>query len=327
MKAIVCNKYGPPEVLQLKEVETPTIQDHEILVRTAATTAAAGDIWMRGGSKALPFWPISLLAIGIRRPRNSIFGIEIAGEVVAVGRHVKRFKPGDQVYAACGFAMGGYAEFTKLREDGAVAIKPSNMTYEEAAAVPVGAATALHFLRMGRVEQGKKVLIYGASGSVGSYAVQIGKYFGAEVMAVCSTSNIGWVKSLGADRVIDYTREDYSADGQTYDLILDAVGKTSYPRSRGSLKPNGIYIPVVMDFAEAMQVLWTSVFSSKKVKSGVAGDTAANLNFLRELIEAGHLRAVIDRKYALEQIAEAHRYVEQGHKKGNVVITVGGMPQ
>jgi 2-desacetyl-2-hydroxyethyl bacteriochlorophyllide A dehydrogenase len=323
MKAIVCTRYGTPDVLQLKEVATPAINDSEILVRTAATTAAAGDVWMRGGSRDLPFWPISKLAIGIRKPRNPIFGIEMAGEVVAVGRHVKRFKPGDQVYAACGFAMGGYAEYTKLREDSAVAIKPSNMSYEEAAAVPVGAATALHFLRMGRIERGKRVLIYGASGSVGSYAVQLSRHFGAEVTAVCGTSNVEWVKSLGAGRVIDYTREDYTADGQTYDLILDAVGKTSYPRSRRLLKQNGIYIPVVMDFTEVMQILWTSMFSSKKVKSGVASDNADNLEFLRGLIEAGQLRAVIDRRYPMEQIAEAHRYVEQGHKKGNVVITIG----
>ncbi|MFZ1505477.1 MAG: NAD(P)-dependent alcohol dehydrogenase [Anaerolineae bacterium] len=317
MKAIVYTKFGPPEVLHLQEVEKPTPKANAVLIKIYATAVTKEDPDMR----ASPGFN------GFLKPRNPILGQELAGEVEAIGRGVTRFKPGDQVFGIDSF--GAYAEYKCMPENGALAIKPANLSYEEAASVPNGALTALPFLRdKGKIQSGQTVLIYGASGSVGAAAVQLAKYYGAEVTGVCSTANLEWVKSLGADQVIDYTQEDFTENGKTYDIIFDTVGKRSFSECKGSLTDEGTYLTTVPTPAMMFQALWSAKGGRKKVKFAATGLRPASakskdLVFLTELIEAGKIKPVIDRCYPLEQMAEAHRYVEQGHKKGNVVITVG----
>jgi NADPH:quinone reductase-like Zn-dependent oxidoreductase len=312
VKAAVCTKYGPPEVLQIKEVEKPTPKDNQVRIRVFATTVTSGDVRIR---KADP-WLVRLFA-GLTKPRKPIIGSEVAGEVEALGKDARQFKVGDQVFGA---SVSAYAEYTCVRDGGPRGIKPANMTFEEAAAIPFGALSALHFLRKGSIRRGQSVLIYGASGGVGTAAVQLAKHFGAEVTGVCSTANLELVRSLGADHVIDYTKEDF-AKPATYDIIFHTVGKAGFSRSMKSLKKNGIFLSALA-LPPILRKLWASV-NGKRVVGGIAKPKAEDLVFLKELIEAGELRSVIDRRYPLEQIAEAHRYVERGHKKGNVVITVG----
>ncbi|TMV46312.1 NAD(P)-dependent alcohol dehydrogenase [Paenibacillus mesophilus] len=319
MKAIVYERYGPPDVLQLQEVAKPVPKDDEILIKVYSTTAAAGDWRLR---KADPF--LARLFNGLWRPKRvRILGFELAGVVESTGGGVTRFRPGDAVYAACGIGFGAYAEYKCLPETGCVALKPVNMTFDEAAAVPVGAYTALQFLRKGGITRGRRVLVYGASGSVGTYAVQLAKHFGAEVTGVCSTSNVELVRSLGADRVIDYTKERFADGGPVYDIIFDTVGKSPFKDCVGCLAPNGFYLLAYhVNPLMIVRGLLVNLRSDKQVIGGTMKENAEDLIYIKELIESGKLRSVIDRRYPLEQAAEAHRYAEQGHKKGNVVITV-----
>ncbi len=319
MKAVVCTKYGPPDVLQIREVKKPTPKDDEVLIKIHAATVTSGDVRIRSSTYATWFWLPARIMYGLTRPRKTIPGNELAGEIESVGKDVTRFKKGDPVFGIVWKTSFGSAnaEYICLPEN-EVAIKPANMTYEEAAAVPIGGLTALVLLRKGKIKNGQKTLILGASGSVGTFAVQLAKYFGADVTGVCSTKNIDMVKSLGADKVIDYTKEDFTKSGQTYDIIFDTVIKTSFPSSKSSLKKRGVYITVDWPL---LQALWASMVGRKKVVFGIA-NRIEDLAFLKELIEAGKLKTVIDRRYPLEQIVEAHRYVDMGHKKGNVVITV-----
>ncbi len=323
MKAIVYEKYGPPEVLQLKEIEKPIPKDNEVLIRVYASTATLYDCWQRSSTAPTGFGLLSRMASGFRKPKQPILGTELAGEIETVGKDVKLFKKGDQIFAATFFTdYGGYAEYKCIPEDGLIAIKPTNMTYEEAAAVPQGALTALYFLRKANIQKGKKVLIFGASGGVGTFAVQLAKYFGAEVTGVCSTKKIDLVKSLGADKVIEYTKEDFTKNGEIYDVIFDTVGLSSISRSRKSLKKEGHYIFVTFGLPKLLQILWLKMTSRKRVIIGVLEDRTEALIFLKELIEKEKIKSFIDRSYPLEQVAKAHDYVETGLKKGQVVISI-----
>ena len=317
MKAIACTKYGGPEVLQLKEVEKPSPKNNEILIKIQATAVSSGDVRLR---KADPF--LIRLIFGLRSPRQPILGFVLAGVVESVGKEVKRFKVGDQVYGTTGMSFGAYAEYKCLPEDGVVALKPSNMTYEEAAAIPFGGNTALYFLKKANIQPGQKVLVYGASGAIGTYAVQLAKYYGAHVTGVCSATNAEMVKSLGADKVIDYTKEDFTKSDERYDFVFDVVGKTTFSQCKGLLKQKGIYLENMLELKDILKMIWTSIIGGKKIKGGVSKESVENLNFFLKLIESGELKPVIDRSYPLEQTAAAFRYVEQGHKKGNVIITV-----
>ena len=317
MKAAVVTKYGPPEVLQLKEVKKPTPKGNEVLIRVYAATVTLYDCWGRACTGPPGFGLLIKLSSGLRKPKKPILGTELAGEIEAVGKDVNLFRKGDQVFAFTGMNLGGNAEYVCMPEDGALAIKPTNMTYEEAAAIPYGGLTALYFLRKGNIQSGQKVLIFGASGGVGTFAVQLAKYFGAEVTGVCSTPKIELVRSLGADKVVDYTKEDFTKSGETYDIIFDTIGKSPFSASKRSLKKEGFYVFATFGLGRALRVL-----SSKNAISGLVEEKAEDLIFLKELIEAGKIKAVIDRRYPLERTAEAHRYVESGQKKGQVVLTL-----
>ena len=324
MKAIVWTKYGPPDVLQPKEVEKPTPKGNEILIRIHATTVTAGDCELRNLQIPILFRFPMRIYVGFRKPKRiTILGQELAGEIKSVGKDVKLFKEGDQVFAAAGFGFGAYAEYICLPEKGVLAIKPDNMTYEEASAVPVAALEALHFLRKGNIQSGHKVLINGAGGSIGTFAVQLAKYFGAEVTGVDSTEKLDMLHSIGADHVIDYTKEDFTSNSKEYDVVFDVVGKSPFSRSIRSLKKNGRYLLANPGLSQMVRGQWTSMTSSKKVILGAAIQKAEDLIFLKKLIEAGKIKSFIDRRYPLEQAADAHRYVETGHKIGNVILTVG----
>ena len=322
MKAIVYERYGPPEVLQLKEVEKPTPKDNEVLIRTHATTVTSGDWRVRSLNVPAGFGLIMRLVFGVSRPKQPILGTELAGVVESVGKDVRKFKVGDQVFAFSDAAMGCHAEYKCMPEDGAVALKPPNLTYDEAAALSFGGTTALDFFRKGKLQSGERVLVNGASGGVGTAAVQLARHFGADVTGVCSTANVELVRSLGASHVIDYTKEDFTRNGETYDVIVDTAGTAPFSRSKASLKEGGRLLMVLGGLPDMLQIPWVSMTSSKKVIAGPAAGRAEDLRFLAGLAEAGEFKPVIDRRYPFERIAEAHSYVDTGRKKGNVVITL-----
>ncbi len=331
MKAIVCARYGPPEVLQLKEVPKPIPRDNEILVRVCATPVSFGDLLVRNLKAISPakfhmpflFWLIAKVYFGFCRPRIAILGSEFAGEVEAVGGKVQRFRIGDAVFGYLGQAMGAYAEYFRMPENGVVAPKPANMTFAQAAALPYGALMALSLLGKRNIGPGHKVLVIGASGGIGPAVLQLAKHHGAEVTGVCGTPRLGYVKSLGADRVIDYTREDFMDSGETYDFIVDILGKSSWARVRRLLKPGGSCLLVSFKMKQLFQMLATSWISDRRLICVLSTEKAEDLALIRELAEAGKLRTVVDKCFPLDRAAEAHRYVEQGRKQGSVVIRAG----
>lgn len=321
MKAVVCTGYGPPDVLQIRDVPKPVPNENEVLVKVHATTVTSSDVRIRSFTYSSWFKPIGRIMFGISKPRKTIPGDEFAGVVETAGRNVSQFKEGDQVYGmSMSFGLGsGNAEYICVPANSGLALKPTNASYEEAAAIPFGGMTALGFLKRANIRNGQKVLVYGASGSVGTYAVQISKYYGAEVTGVCSTANLKMVRSIGADKVIDYTQEDFTKNGQTYDVIYDTVMKTSFSRCTNSLKETGLFITVDWPLFQALRA---SIRGKKRVIFGFGSTKTEDLVFLKELFEAGKIKPVIDKTYSLEEIVDAHRYVEPGHKKGNVVVTI-----
>ncbi len=324
MKAVIYEKYGPPDVLELKEIVKPTPKNNEVLVQVHATTVTAGDCNARGFTFVPPgFGFLARLMFGLRRPKQPILGIEFAGEIEAVGKTVTRFQKGDQVWGTLGEKAGAYAEYICLPENARLVKKPVDITFDEAASVPFGGTTALYFLRdVAKLQPGQKILIIGASGGTGVYAVQLAKYYGAKVTGVCSTTNLGLVRSLGADQVVDYTKQDLTQTGETYDVILDMVpGKEGFARYQVLLKPNGLYLAGAGGLKAFAQMAWTWA-GGKKVITGMAPDRREDLVFLNELLETGKIKPIIDRRYPLERTAEAHRYVDTGRKRGSVVITM-----
>jgi NADPH:quinone reductase-like Zn-dependent oxidoreductase len=324
MKAIVHTKYGSPDELQLLEVEKPVPGDNEVLIKIHATTVTTTDCNARNFTfvpKSFMFF--ARIMFGFRKPKIKILGIDLAGEIEAIGKDVKLFKTGDHVFGSTGTKFGGHAEYVFVSENGALAIKPADLSWEKAAAISLAGNTALFFIRdLAKIQTGQKILIHGASGAIGTYAVQLAKYYGAEVTGVCSATNAEMVKSLGADKVIDYTKDDFSKSDEKYDFVFNVVGKTTFSKCKGILKPKGIYLDNMMEVKDFLKVLWTSIVGGKKIKGGVSTERAENLKFFIELIDSGMLRPVIDRIFPLERTAEAFQYVEQGHKKGNVVLTI-----
>lgn len=331
MKAMVYAEYGSPDVLQPREVAKPTPKDNEVLVRIEATTVNFGDLLARDFGNTSPgefhmpflFWLLGRVSFGLKKPRRTILGNEFAGEVEATGIDAKRFAKGDQVFGYCSQTMGAYAEYLCLPETGVLAIKPANMTYEEAAVIPYGGIMALNLLKQANLQPGQSVLINGASGGIGSAAVQLARHLGASVTGVCATPRLDFVRSLGANKVIDYAREDFTRSSETYDVVFDILGKSSFSRAKGVLKPNGRYVLVSFKLKQLLQMLWTSLTGGKRVVCALLPEKAEDLILIKELAEAGKIRAIIDKRFPLERVAEAHRYVEAGHKRGNVVITVG----
>jgi NADPH:quinone reductase-like Zn-dependent oxidoreductase len=330
LKAIVYQKYGPPDVLQLKDVEKPTPKQNELLIRVYAAPVNYGDLLARnfGNLSAREFnmsrifWFPARIMFGFRKPKRTILGSEFAGEVESVGKDVNQFKKGDKIFGYRSMKMGTNAEYICMPEDGLVAIKPDNMSYEEAAAIPYGALTALNLLRKVNIQNGTKVLINGASGSIGSAAVQLAKYYGAEVTGVCGTPRLEFVKALGADKVIDYTKEDFTQNGEMYDLIFDILGKSSFSRCKNSLTKNGRYLLASFKMRQLLQMLRTSIMGGRRVICAMSGEKREDILFIKELMDVGKIISIIDKCYPLEQTAKAHSYVESGNKKGNVVITL-----
>ena len=325
MKVIVATKYGPPEVLQIKEIKKPVPAENEILVKVYATTVSAADYRVRSFNVPISFWLPARFALGLTKPRNSVLGMDFSGVVDAVGRNVTKYKVGDPVFGLMGHQFGCYAQYLCLSEDWklvGIAGKPANLNFEEAAAIPFGGLTALYFMREAKIQKGQKVLITGASGSVGTYAVQIAKYYGAEVTAVCRTDKIELVKSLGADKIIDYTKDDFTKNGESYDVIFEVAGKTPFSDCIKSLTKTGTLLHAVAVPAVTIQMKWESITTGRKMVGGGPENNSEDLIFLRELIESGKLKPIIDRSYPMEQIVEAHKYVGSGNKKGNVVVAI-----
>lgn len=322
MRAVVFRRFGPPDVLELCDVDTPTPKDHEVRIRVSATTVTAAECGMRRGE---PYWGRAIIGFTRPRKRFRILGNELVGEIDAVGKQVTRFKEGDRVFGFAGFNPGANADYMCLPQTASLAIAPRNTADETCAAAVDGASTALHFLRdMAHLQAGQKLLVVGASGSIGTYAIQLGKYFGAHVTGVCSTANLDLVASLGADDVVDYTQEDFTSRGHTYDIVFDTVGASSFAACRPSLAPRGVFLPTVITFRNVMQSLWSRWFGAQRVVGGMSVEKNEALVFIRERLEANELRVVIDRSYPLEQVVDAHRHVDTGHKRGNVVITLNG---
>lgn len=317
MKAIICTKYGTPDVLKMEDVKKPIPTDNQILIKIHATSVTAGDVRIR---QADPF--IIRLIFGLKKPRKSILGIMIAGEIEAIGKSVTKFNVGDQIYGSLGMGFGAHAEYATVKEDAVLALKPSNLTYEQAAAIPFGATSSMHFLRLANIKENQNVLIYGASGSLGTTAIQLAKIKGATVTAVCSAKNFDLVKSLGADFVIDYTKEDFTETELKYDVIFETVGKSSFSKNLSALNKNGYLLMASANLLTMLRGLFASLFSSKTVKSGVANETLDDLNYFNTLIEKNLFKPVIDQTYPFDQFKAAHAHVDTGHKKGDVILSI-----
>ncbi|MBL8088846.1 MAG: NAD(P)-dependent alcohol dehydrogenase [Anaerolineales bacterium] len=330
MKAVVYTEYGTPDVLKVKEIEKPTPKDNEILIRVHATSVNIGDLWARNFkaispskfSMPFPFWLPARLYFGVSKPNVRVLGSEFSGKVESVGKNVKSFKAGDSVFGYRGQSLGANAEYLCVSENSLVTHKPANISYEEAATIPYGALTALSLLRTVKIQKRQKVLINGASGGIGSAALQLAKYYGAEVTAVCSTPRLGFVKSLGADKVIDYTKEDFTKNGETYDLIFDIMNKSSFEKCKDSLTPKGVYLLASFKMKQVFQMMRTAKSNSKKVICAMSSEKLEDLIFIKELVEAGKIKAIVDKRYPMERTAEAHQYIESGNKKGSVIVTM-----